>query len=289
MMTFLPGGSANQRWKPRTGRSYGSHVGIGLQGNWTQEDQEILLKERQIQLRTISSRPLRCWWNRRFLWQNAVVGLKWTILYMWLITMKSGANPSWWPFSFELLCLETYQSGLSWETVLNKRQGFREVFYNYQFNVSREMTDGELEALLENPAIIRNRAKLFATRANAQAFTSSENLWLFWHLSMVLCWGKTIVNDVPDYHLAPAKTALSEKLSQDLKNAFEAGLQRGFKFAGPIAVLAFYSSRPGWWPREWLRVENGSSESKRSTIWENRKAEKIISAFDYMLVTFIVQ
>ncbi|RSK16210.1 DNA-3-methyladenine glycosylase I [Streptococcus oralis] len=134
---------------------------------------------------------------------------------------------------FELLCLETYQSGLSWETVLNKRQGFREVFYNYQVQRVAEMTDGELEALLENPAIIRNRSKLFATRANAQAFLQVQKtygsfdayLWSFVD-------GQTIINDVPDYHLAPAKTALSEKLSQDLK-------KQGFKFTGPVAVLSF--------------------------------------------------
>ena len=134
---------------------------------------------------------------------------------------------------FELLCLETYQSGLSWETVLNKRQAFREVFHGYQIQAVAEMEDGELEALLENPAIIRNRAKLFATRANAQAFLQVQKtfgsfdayLWSFVE-------GKTIVNDVPDYHQAPAKTALSEKLSQDLK-------KRGFKFTGPVAVLSF--------------------------------------------------
>lgn len=134
---------------------------------------------------------------------------------------------------FELLCLETYQSGLSWETVLNKRQGFREAFHGYQIQAVAEMTDGELEALLENPAIIRNHAKLFATRANAQAFLQVQKtygsfdayLWSFVD-------GQTIINDVPDYHLAPAKTALSEKLSQDLK-------KRGFKFTGPVAVLSF--------------------------------------------------
>ena len=134
---------------------------------------------------------------------------------------------------FELLCLETYQAGLSWETVLNKRQAFREAFHDYQIQVVAEMTDAELEALLDNPAIIRNRAKIFATRANAQAFLQVQKtygsfdayLWSFVN-------GQTIINDVPDYHLAPAKTDLSEKLSQDLK-------KRGFKFTGPVAVLAF--------------------------------------------------
>ena len=134
---------------------------------------------------------------------------------------------------FELLCMETYQAGLSWETVLNKRQGFREAFHGYQIQAVAEMTDGELEALLENPAIIRNRAKLFATRSNVQAFLQVQEaygsfdayLWSFVN-------GQTIINDVPDYRLAPAKTSLSEKISKDLK-------KRGFKFTGPVAVLAF--------------------------------------------------
>ena len=134
---------------------------------------------------------------------------------------------------FELLCLETYQSGLSWETVLNKRQGFREAFHGYQIQEVAEMTDGELEAMLENPAIIRNRAKIFATRANAQAFLQVQKTYGFFDAYL---WsfveGKTIVNDVPDYRLAPAKTSLSEKISKDLK-------KRGFKFTGPVAVLAF--------------------------------------------------
>ena len=134
---------------------------------------------------------------------------------------------------FELLCMETYQAGLSWETVLNKRQSFREAFHGYQIQAVADMTDTELEALLENPSIIRNRAKIFATRANAQAFLRLQAeygsfdayLWSFVE-------GKTIVNDVSDYRQSPAKTVLSEKLAKDLK-------KRGFKFTGPVAVLSF--------------------------------------------------
>ena len=134
---------------------------------------------------------------------------------------------------FELLCMETYQAGLSWETVLNKRQAFREAFHGYQIQAVADMTDTELEALLDNPAIIRNRAKIFATRANAQSFLRLQEeygsfdayLWSFVE-------GETIVNDVPDYRQAPAKTPLSEKLAKDLK-------KRGFKFTGPVAVLSF--------------------------------------------------
>lgn len=117
--------------------------------------------------------------------------------------------------------------------MLNKRQAFREAFYGYQIQAVAEMTDTELEDLLDNPAIIRNRAKIFATRANAQAFLRLQKtygsfdayLWSFVE-------GETIVNDVLDYRQAPAKTPLSEKLAKDLK-------KRGFKFTGPVAVLSF--------------------------------------------------
>ena len=117
--------------------------------------------------------------------------------------------------------------------MLNKRQAFREAFHGYQIQAVAEMNDTELEDLLENPAIIRHRAKIFATRANAQAFLQVQEefgsfdayLWSF-------VGGKTIVNDVPDYSQAPAKTPLSEKISKDLK-------KRGFKFTGPVAVLSF--------------------------------------------------
>ena len=134
---------------------------------------------------------------------------------------------------FELLCMETYQAGLSWETVLNKRQAFRQAFHGYHLQHVADMTDEELEALMNNPAIIRNRAKIFATRANAQAFLQVQAefgafdvyLWFFVD-------GKTMVNDVPDYSQAPAKTPLSEKISKNLK-------KRGFKFTGPVAVLSF--------------------------------------------------
>ena len=120
---------------------------------------------------------------------------------------------------FELLCMETYQAGLSWETVLNKRQAFRESFHGYHLQRVAEMTDSELETLLDNPAIIRNRAKIYATRANAQAFYKSRrNLDRLMPIFGLFVDGKTINNDVPDYQQAPAKTALSEKLAKDLKN-----------------------------------------------------------------------
>ncbi|MDO4667932.1 MAG: DNA-3-methyladenine glycosylase I [Streptococcus sp.] len=134
---------------------------------------------------------------------------------------------------FELLCLETYQSGLSWETILSKRQGFREAFHNYDAVAISKMTDKELDSLLGNPAIVRNKMKIYATRSNAQAFLNIQSefesfdayLWSFVSY-------KTIENQIVDYKEAPTKTPLSEKLSKDLK-------KRGFKFVGPVCVYSF--------------------------------------------------
>ena len=134
---------------------------------------------------------------------------------------------------FELLCMETYQAGLSWETVLNKRQAFRQAFHGYQIQAVADMTDEELEDLMNNSAIIRNRAKIFATRANAQAFLQVQKeygsfdayLWSFVD-------GKTIVNDIPDYSQHQPKRLCLKKYPRISK-------KRGFKFTGPVAVLSF--------------------------------------------------
>lgn len=134
---------------------------------------------------------------------------------------------------FELLCLETYQAGLSWETILNKRQAFREVFYGYDAEKIAAMTDSNLDALLDNPAIVRNKRKIYATRANAQAFLKiqaefgsfDDYLWSFVEFT-------PIDNAVKDYRLAPSKTPLSEEVAKDMK-------QRGFKFVGPVCAYSF--------------------------------------------------
>ncbi|WP_019774815.1 DNA-3-methyladenine glycosylase I, partial [Streptococcus sobrinus] len=75
---------------------------------------------------------------------------------------------------FELLCLEGYQAGLSWETILNKRQAFKKAFHNYDISQVAQMSNQELDNLLDNPDIIRHKAKLYATRANAQVFQAIQ-------------------------------------------------------------------------------------------------------------------
>ncbi|WP_394734395.1 DNA-3-methyladenine glycosylase I [Streptococcus sp. A25] len=134
---------------------------------------------------------------------------------------------------FELLCLETDQAGLSWEIVLNKRQAFKAVFHDYDYYAVASMTDQQLDALLDNPAIVRHKAKLYATRANAQAFLKlQEECGSFDHYIWSWLAGRPQVNSVGDYRQVPAKTSLSEAISKDLK-------KRGFKFVGPVCVYSF--------------------------------------------------
>ena len=134
---------------------------------------------------------------------------------------------------FELLSLETYQAGLSWETILNKRSAFKAAFHNYENDKVAAMTDEELEAILQNPAVIRNRSKIYATRNNAQAFLKiQKDFGTFNHY--IWSWvGFTPINNVvKDYSQAPSKTELSDRLSKDLK-------KRGFKFVGPVCTYSF--------------------------------------------------
>ena len=134
---------------------------------------------------------------------------------------------------FELLCLETYQAGLLWEIVLNKRQAFNEAFHHYDIQKVAQMTDDELDGLLTNSAIVRNRRKIYATRANAQAFIKVQEefgsfdryLWEWVDFT-------PLVNEVEDYATFPASTPLSERLSKDLK-------KRGFKFVGPVCAYSY--------------------------------------------------
>lgn len=134
---------------------------------------------------------------------------------------------------FELLCMETYQAGLSWETILNKRQPFREAFHGYDLNKVATMSDAELDEILQNPNVIRNRLKIYATRANAQAFLQvQKDFGSFDHYLWSWVNFTPLDNSVKDYRQAPAKTDLSEKLSKDMK-------KRGFKFTGPVCVYSY--------------------------------------------------
>ena len=133
---------------------------------------------------------------------------------------------------FEFLILETFQAGLSWITVLRKRENFREAFDNFDYKKIANYSEEKIEELLQNPGIIRNKLKVRATVTNAKAFMEvqkefssfSKYIWDFVD-------GDPIQNEVEDYKNAPATTDISDKLSKDLK-------KKGFKFVGSTVLYA---------------------------------------------------
>ena len=133
---------------------------------------------------------------------------------------------------FEFLILESAQAGLSWSTILKKREGYRNAFAGFNVEKVARFTDDDLNKLLKNPAIIRNKAKIRATINNAQKFIAiqeqvgsfSEYIWSFVDGSPIQNEWQTLVD-------IPATTEISDKLSSDLKD-------RGFKFIGSTTIYA---------------------------------------------------
>lgn len=134
---------------------------------------------------------------------------------------------------FEMLVLEGAQAGLSWETILRKREEYRAVFHGFDVARVAAMTDAELGRALENPGIVRNRLKVRSARANAQVFATIQDefgsfdtyAWRFVDGSPIIGnWGR--LADVP------AQTPESVALSKDLR-------RRGMGFVGPTIVYAY--------------------------------------------------
>jgi len=134
---------------------------------------------------------------------------------------------------FEMLILEGAQAGLSWETVLKKREGYRQAFHNFDPSKVAAMADSELEALMHNPGIIRNRLKIFAARRNALVYLALQQefgsfgkyLWSFV--------GSTpIINHPKDMSEILVTSRESDALSKDLK-------KRGMTFVGSTIIYAF--------------------------------------------------
>ncbi|KAA3617372.1 MAG: DNA-3-methyladenine glycosylase I [Calditrichaeota bacterium] len=133
---------------------------------------------------------------------------------------------------FEFLILETFQAGLSWKTVLYKRDNFRKAFLNFDVKKVAAFTEKDEARLLQDAGIIRNKLKIKAAISNAQAFLKvAEEFGSF----DKYIWGfvnhKPLVNSFKTLSDIPAKTELSDKLSADLK-------KRGFKFVGSTVVYA---------------------------------------------------
>ena len=133
---------------------------------------------------------------------------------------------------FEFLLLEGFQAGLSWRTVLYKRENFRKAFDNFDFNKVAKYNKRKISSLLKDEGIIRNKLKVESAVTNAKAFlevrkefgTFNKYIWSFVN-------GKPIQNKFKSLKELPASTELSDLISKDLK-------KRGFKFVGTTIIYA---------------------------------------------------
>jgi len=134
---------------------------------------------------------------------------------------------------FEFILLEGFQAGLSWITILNKREGFRQAFDNFDYKKIALYDQKKLDQLILDNRIVKNKLKIKASITNALAFieiqrefgTFSEYFWRFTD-------GKIIDNKPNELKDIPARTELSDKISTDLK-------KKGFKFVGSTIIYAF--------------------------------------------------
>ncbi|WP_419867866.1 DNA-3-methyladenine glycosylase I [Chryseobacterium sp. CT-SW4] len=133
---------------------------------------------------------------------------------------------------FEFLILESFQAGLSWYTILTKRDNFKKAFDQFDYKKIAQYKEDKVEELMQNPGIIRNRLKILATITNAQRFQEiqkefgsfSKYIWGF-------VGGKPLDNNPKGLKDIPATSEISDALSKDLK-------KRGFKFMGSTVVYA---------------------------------------------------
>ncbi len=134
---------------------------------------------------------------------------------------------------YEFLFLETFQAGLSWITILNKRENFRKAFDNFDYLKIAQYGEKKFQELLQNQGIVRNKLKVRSATTNAQLFIEiqkefgsfSKFIWSYVD-------GKPIVNKFESREDVPATTAISDQISKDLK-------KRGFKFVGSTIIYAF--------------------------------------------------
>ncbi|NPE30026.1 DNA-3-methyladenine glycosylase I [Methanococcoides sp. SA1] len=134
---------------------------------------------------------------------------------------------------FEFLVLEGAQAGLSWDTILKRRGGYRKAFDDFDYNLVAAYDDAKVEELMQDSGIIRNRRKILSSIKNARSFIEIRDefgsfdkyIWGFVH-------DRPIQNSFKSMSDIPATTELSERISKDIK-------KRGFSFVGPTIVYAF--------------------------------------------------
>ena len=134
---------------------------------------------------------------------------------------------------FEFLILEGAQAGLSWITILRKRENYRKAFANFDPKKVAAFGDEQIIALLEDPGIVRNRLKILSSIKNAQSFLKiQEEFGSFSRYLWAFVDGKPIVNHYEHFTQAPCSTELSDRISKDLK-------KRGFGFVGTTIIYSY--------------------------------------------------
>tara|TARA_B110000438_G_scaffold79062_1_gene79171 strand:+ start:4154 stop:4726 length:573 start_codon:yes stop_codon:yes gene_type:complete len=165
--------------------------------------------------------PERCWWSGKDMDYIAYHDEEWGV------PIRDDQS------LFEFICLEGQQAGLSWITVLKKRERYRKCFKNFDISKCANLTDRTIEKLLLDTGLIRNRLKLYSIRTNAKAFqvvqkefgSFEKYIWSFVD-------GKVLDGKRKNYKQVPSTTRESDAMSKDLK-------KRGFKFIGSTICYAF--------------------------------------------------
>ncbi len=134
---------------------------------------------------------------------------------------------------FEFLILEGAQAGLSWYTILQRREGYRKAFKGFDPSLVAAMTDNELEELRLDTGIIRNKLKIYSARKNARAFLDIQNAFgSFNNYLWAYVDGHPIINHYNHLEDVPCETDLSGRISKDLK-------RRGMSFVGPTIIYSY--------------------------------------------------
>ena len=165
---------------------------------------------------------------------------------------------------FELLCLEGAQAGLSWYTILAKRENYRKAFDNFDAVKMSKYNAAKIEKLLLNEGIVRNRLKVNSFVTNAKTFLAIQKefgsfdkyIWQF-------VGGKSIINEVKGMSSVPAKTAISDAMSRDL-------LKRGFKFVGSTICYAFMQA-------------SGMVDDHLNDCWKKRNSQQDFSGLKNLI------
>lgn len=161
---------------------------------------------------------------------------------------------------FEFLLLESAQAGLSWYTILRRREGYRRAFADFDVHRVAQFTHGDIERLLQDGSIIRNRAKIEAAVNNAQRFIEiQQEFGSFCRYIWGFVNNQVIVNDISSPEACPATSAVSDELAKDMK-------KRGFKFIGSTIMYAHLQAtglvndhENGCYRKQQVRLEEDSS------------------------------